>query len=523
MKKTDELFSDIDTLPPSGQSRTSVGQRVLRTDSWTSALKGIGTAKDSRMGVTYLGDNIIPKVTLNEMYCGDGLIKRIVDLIPEEMFRVPGSVENDPKDVYNEGLIAHEMARLNALGQFKYAKKMARLTGGAIDYIGAMGAGAPDTELNPASIDSIEFLKVFDLSDIQTWDCKFNTDLLSPNFGKIEVYSVQVRVGLETNVHYLHASRCIPFYGSKVPPSSGIGTLLEIRYWGISILQYMYPDIRDFRMSFANTANILNEFVVGKYKFADLDEILASGNEKKLHSRITAIEMSKSTINSVLMGTDEEYTRDTASVAGLADLLDRFMMLVASSTGYPVTKLFGRSASGLNATGEGDQKSYYDVIRAEMVDTQPDIQSFVNILVKWHSLPEGDYSYIWGNLYQPTQEEEANFRRIEAETMRTRSDANQRYIAEGVLSAEQVYKLEGYEKLTGEPWQDPLPEIDEDLEDDNAGDASGEDETAQKDPNTETKGDELPEGLSVAIPDQDRKGFGTYLKNLYERYITQRK
>jgi phage-related protein (TIGR01555 family) len=532
MKSTNILTEkDNASLPPvaettpQGNSHAPRSREVFRNDSWTSALKGIGTARDSRMSATFMGDTIIPKVTLSEMYCGDGLVKRIIDLIPEEMFRVPGVIQNDPKEEYDEGLIAYEMERLNALSHFKYAKKMARLTGGAIVYIGAMGAGSPGNELDPKEIDSIEFLKVFDLNDIQTWDCKFNTDLGSPNFGKIELYSVQVRVGVEVNVHYLHASRCIPFYGSKIPPSSVMGYTLETRYWGLPIMQYMYSDIRDFRLAFANTAGILGEFVVGKYKFADLDEILSAGNEKKLHSRISAIEMSKSAINSVLMGTDEEYTRDSASVGGLADLLDRFMMLVSMTTGYPVTKLFGRSASGLNATGEGDQKSYYDLIRSEMVDIKPEIQSFVDLLVNWKGLSGKDYTYTWGNLYQPTPEEEANRERIEAESERTRADADQRYMADGVLSAEQVYKLRKFEEKLGEKWADPLPDVDDipTEEDMDAGNVEGDDKATEGDDDTAPKTDNLPKDLSLEISREDRKGIIKYLKEILPAYFRFRK
>jgi phage-related protein (TIGR01555 family) len=47
---------------------------------------------------------------------------------------------------------------------------------------------------------------------------------------------------------------------------------------------------------------------------------------------------------------------------GIADAYDRMMMAVAGAARIPVTKLFGRSPAGLNATGESDMKNYYDYI-----------------------------------------------------------------------------------------------------------------------------------------------------------------
>ena len=48
--------------------------------------------------------------------------------------------------------------------------------------------------------------------------------------------------------------------------------------------------------------------------------------------------------------------------AGLADVYDRMMMDVSGAARIPVTKLFGRSPAGMNATGESDLKNYYDFI-----------------------------------------------------------------------------------------------------------------------------------------------------------------
>ena len=47
---------------------------------------------------------------------------------------------------------------------------------------------------------------------------------------------------------------------------------------------------------------------------------------------------------------------------GLPDVYDRVMMDVAGAARTPVTKLFGRSPAGLNATGEADLQNYYDYI-----------------------------------------------------------------------------------------------------------------------------------------------------------------
>lgn len=420
---------------------TAPTKKINRHDGWSNITKGLGTASDFRTQTAHSADALLDKHYLSSIYVNDGLVRRIIDVVAEDSFRPWGTVDNDPTDVYSEGLVQYELNRLKAPSVLTLAKKWARLTGGALVYIGATGSGSATSPLDPAKIKSIEFLKVFDLADIMTWDSEFDENPTSPTFGQIIRYKVKIRVGTKYTEKVLHASRCIPFYGTKIPPSYFMGNSVETRYWGVTSLQSMYSDIRDFRTAFANTSGILGEFLIGKYKFTDLDELLATGNEEALQVRISAIETAKNYINAVMLGVDEDYIRDSASVAGLADLLDRFMMQVAAVTGIPVTKLFGRSASGLNATGEGDQKSYYDTLASQRNEVTPEVQRLVDMIVDWKKLPGADYSWQWNSFYQLTSEQEAEEERKRAESMRTKAAGCQLMLQEGVITPDEARKI----------------------------------------------------------------------------------
>lgn len=422
-------------------------QAARRMDGWNNAVSNLGTKKDKRRHLKYTENSLLDKSSLVSQYTGDGLVRRIIDALPEDMTREWGYFENDEDNDAGQGTILSEMLRLDAPTHFREALKWARLLGGSLIFIGAMDGKATDKPLDPAKIKTIEFLKVFDLGDIYTNECKFNDDLSDPNFGKIELYKVRVRSGMDTSDVWLHASRCIPVYGTRAPLSSSFTLPFENRHWGIPIMQFVYDDLRDYRGVFGSTAAILNEFIVGKFKFSDLDEMLATGNEKALQTRIDAIDQTKSLINSVILGTDEDYIRDSATVTGIADLLDRFMMNLSSVTGIPVTKLFGRSASGLNATGEGDSKNYYDTVRSQQNELTPYIQQFGKIIADWKNVSE-EIQWKWNPLFQLTEEQRANKDRIEAENVRTLADADQRYIDTGVLTPEEVYKMR-FEAILG--------------------------------------------------------------------------
>jgi len=121
-------------------------------------------------------------------------------------------------------------------------------------------------------------------------------------------------------------------------------------------------------------------------------------------------------------------------------------MNVAAVTHYPVTRLFGRSATGLNATGENDQKNYYDSVRARQNSEWPYIQMLVNMVAAWKKI--NVYTpFKWNPLFQLTEEQAANVERIKAETKRTLADAHERDIKGGVITPEDSYSLRYEEEL----------------------------------------------------------------------------
>jgi phage-related protein (TIGR01555 family) len=65
-----------------------------------------------------------------------------------------------------------------------------------------------------------------------------------------------------------------------------------------------------------------------------------------------------------IIDTGEEYKRESVSVAGLPELLERLMLRLAAAGGMPVSLLMGQAPSGLNATGDSDIRWFYDHVAA---------------------------------------------------------------------------------------------------------------------------------------------------------------
>lgn len=63
-----------------------------------------------------------------------------------------------------------------------------------------------------------------------------------------------------------------------------------------------------------------------------------------------------------VLGENDSYETHPYAFGGLGETYDRIMMDVAGAAEMPVTKLFGRSPAGMDATGDGDLQNYYDAI-----------------------------------------------------------------------------------------------------------------------------------------------------------------
>jgi hypothetical protein len=459
-----ELNKDIgflDNLP----SIEVVGKNK-RFDGWSNALSGMGYSKDKRKYTKFSATSgtsaFIDKNSLVEMYAYDGLISRLVDVYPDDMTREWISIPSDEDET-----IINELERLGAENIINTASKWSRLLGGSLIFIGAMDGQGTENPLDLKKIKNIEYLKVYDLGDIKTEQSIFITDPNNPNFGEIELYAVNVRIGNSWQLIYLHRNRCIPIYGVKIPTSLKLGSILDLRYWGNSIIPPVYTYIQDYLGAMGSVSNVLYELIIGKYKFSDLDEMLVQGNESRLRNRMEAIDATKSVLHSIFLGSDEEYTRDVANLSGVSDVLDRFMMHVSLVTGIPVTKLFGRSPAGLNATGENDIKSYYDSVRSKQKNelTKP-IQTLIDIISVWKGKQTG-IKFIFNPLNQTSDKEESDIRRVDAETYRTQADADQRYIDTGVLMPDTVYNMRfkdtlGEQDFTETPEEPDGPDLPED-------------------------------------------------------------
>jgi phage-related protein (TIGR01555 family) len=377
-----------------------------RNDSWQNLLSGLGTGRDKSIHTHFSPKQHLPPDYLEQLYVNDDIAARICDLVPSEMLRQGIIIKVNDEDFSWQGL-----------SEILYdALVKARIFGAAFIYVGVDDGQEQEQALSVPKIRGVRFLNVLTAKDLGHQS--FFSDAIAENFGQPELYRLN-----SSNQHRstaIHTSRLIPFFGTSS---------LNPRQFPPSILQRIYPVLQHFHTAWQATAHLMTDAAQGVFKLKGLHSAVASNRSEELLKRMELVDMSRSISRSILLDAeDEEFRRDSYGFAGIPEILEKMMLRLAAAARLPVSLLMGQAPAGMNATGESDTRFFYDQIRAEQEAIKPKIEQLVKIKVGDESAKVSiDFPALW----QMTDREKAELRRMEAETDRI-------YLQEGVLLPEEV-------------------------------------------------------------------------------------
>ena len=422
----------------------------IKKDGWMNLFSGLGTKADKKKSTVAVPNGFLTDAELEIVYADDGLGARVIDLLPDDMMKQGWHYEfEDEKEGFDKYSKTYDEIFKNIKANDKISKalKWARLYGGGLILLGVYDGEPLDQPLNLNKIKQFENLKVIPRNNVMYGNLEFQMDVTKPRYGQVEYYWISFYVGRQYQNTRVHYSRVIELHGVEIPSSDASIIPMEFRYWGISVMQRIQDRLKELGASFGSLANLFHELTIGKYKYKDLAEIMASKDgEKLVQNRLQAMDMMKSTFHSILMDLDEDFVRDTISFGGVSDVLYQFMMLTSACTGYPMTKLFGISPGGLNSTGDSDMYQYYDMVKAKQeTELLPIIERLIHIISQWQKIPEP--KVVFNPLEQMTEKEQAELEEKKARTEKLKQETYQGYIDMGIMSPTVVEELEYGETL----------------------------------------------------------------------------
>jgi len=426
-------------------------------DGWGRVLKGFASRRTNKAEPIYTSNySVLTDDQLADLYEHDGFSRRVVTCVPEDMVNKGFSVAGDPANIN-----INELDRLNWTGNFFNALCLSRLMGGSAILMGIDDGRNLDRPVSVNSIKGMRFLRVIPKNRMSYAQNDIDSDPASKFYGLPEYFTITD--GISNTGYKVHRDRLLLFPWVDNSVVKPLNTAQNAKFWGTSVLQYTNKQISNLSVFHDSLANLIQEAVVGKYKIANLTQMLAAGEETKIMNRLDIINESKSVINGVILDADnnEDYTRDAITFAGMNGVSDTMMILLSCVAEVPVTRLFGRSPSGLDASGTSDLVIYYDMVSSyqKAMLTEP-LKRLVFYIDQYKKaiytepseslgksvhngtngpsenrgarpLTEGDITIRWNPLYQMTEKEAAD-------VYKSNSDADKAYMDMGVLSSEEI-------------------------------------------------------------------------------------
>lgn len=347
--------------------------------------------------------------TLNALYRESWIVRRIIDVIPADMLKNWITITSglDP-DV--EKRLSLTLRRTQLIDKLKRGMQWGRLYGGALGVMLVKHQGYDLSQ--PLQLDWImpgDFagLLIFDRWNGVNPSSELIEDISDSDYGYPKYYTVtDLAGGGSVKIHH---SRVIRFTGNTLPFWEEIAEM----QWGASVVESIFDELRKRDNVSWNIAQLTFMANIRVLKMQDLGQLLAATDNESQAELLRTLEVQNMLLNNMgmqVMDAADGLETHQYTFGGLADCYQQFIMDISGAAEIPVTRLFGRSPSGLNATGESDLQNYYDMIAEKQESYLRPILNKVLppfIISTLGSLPD-DFDFEFDPVAEPSDKERAD-------------------------------------------------------------------------------------------------------------------
>ena len=410
--RADEKLPAAPPMPRGLAKMIKVGEaEQARMDGWDNVITGAGiTGRDTRMAGRLSWRGLMPETEAEQMYAGDDIARRIVEIIPRECLK--NGIEFEGLEELTTD-VEQEWFRLKGPERFFEAACWAKIYGGAALF---MATGEDPEEfkkpLNPKNFDRIESLVLFSKWELLVRSTDLETDINDPNYGQPKYYWLTPRKGNISTLFSvkIHHSRLIRFDGKALP----LRLKVFNRYWGDSVYTGVKEALTDYGLSHGSMASVLQEFRQVVYSMKDLIDALASPDSQDLTNRLSKLNAARSVFGVWFKDADEEIEFHSDNFAGVKDMLQALKERFQGCTDIPHTVLFNESASaaggGMGQSGQSQDENWHSFLTGEQTNyyTAKFDQLFVNMLQAPGGPTQGEEPEGWDWKFKPIKTMDAN-------------------------------------------------------------------------------------------------------------------
>ena len=339
---------------------------------------------------------------VEEFYHSNGLAKKIVDVIPEEMVS-PGFQLNGVSD---NTKFQSEWDGLKLEPQITDALCWARLYGGS--YVLAMVNDGRMLTSAAKRGKPLESIVVYDYDSVSVAEEEKNPR--SPRFGKPKMYTVKpLNGGSDFNVHY---TRMHYIDGERVTNkvrklNKGAG--------GTVLNKSMIEAILDYDYSEYLATQLLKRKQQGVWKAKGLALICDDREgEYAARLRMAQVDANSGVGNTIgIDADDEEYTVINSDISGIPEFLSAKMDRIVALSGIHEIVLKNKNTGGVSASQNTALQTFYKLVeRKRNDDYKPLLEFLLQFIVT-----EEDFSVEFEPLSLPTDSEKADIFKKNAEAV----------------------------------------------------------------------------------------------------------
>lgn len=408
--------------PRGAQTEQGVSNAVNVADAFSNPLFHLGYGSQSPLEateypLTRMTDNY---ALLNSLYRGNWVVQNVIGLMVDDMLREWYTVKGVPPDALTA---LDKLERRVGLREcLNEGLRWGRLYGGAAGLILIKGQ---DDLSQPLDLDMVYPGSFQGLYILDRWQGITPNIGLTIERGKEVPTSYSINDGNGHTVANVHASRVIRFTGRDLPR---IERQTEM-YWGESELEALYNEVVAHDNVSANMAALTFQANVNTMEVKGMEQLL-SMSSPAVQRRFWQVMQAQATLRSnfgmQLVEQGNKLTNTQYSFAGLRDVYESMCQNLCGASHYPMTKLFGRSPGGLNATGESDSRNYYEYVDSQReAKLRPVLEKLLPIMAMsaWGVVPD-DMSIEFPPLWTPTARENAEIGKAKAEAVLAAFQAN---------------------------------------------------------------------------------------------------
>lgn len=442
--------------------------RPHREDGYVNLLNKYGTKQDNSEAYKFEREPVIPDMQLTGLYEGNGLFSKIIDTPAEEALK-HGFDLNLKSDEVN-AFVEDALDDLEWEEKAATAIKWARLYGGALIVMLIDDGRGLEEPVDWEHISSIDELRVYERSIVQPDSSSlYQQDYGGKGvgnrvskFGQPEYYYVSSIYGS----FKVHESRCLVFRNGVLPEQTSNATYL---FWGMPEYVRIRRALRETVTAHTDSVKLLERSVQAIYSMKGLASLLTTDDgENQVLKRLQLVDTSRGLLNSIAIDSEgENYDFKTFQFSGVKDVIDATCNMLSALTNIPQTILFGRSPTGMNATGDSDFESYYNFVeKIQRLMLKRNLRTLLDVVFRagiasGDVAEEPDYKLEFKPLWSLSDTEQAAVDQTKAQTEQIKAQTAQLYVDMQALDPTEVRR-----RLASDEEFDVEDIISEDDEDD---------------------------------------------------------